>query len=452
MGRKRVSREVNLTEGNFFKNILFYTVPIALMGMLQVLYNAADVIVVGKFGEEGSLAAVGSTGSAISLIINCFLGLSVGAAVDVAQRYGAGDIKGVSESVHTAISISAILGVFISVCGMFLSEPLLTAMSTPEELIPKATLYMKIYFIGVPASLVFNFACGIMRSVGDSGTQLKISVISGITNVILNLVFVIIFKLDVAGVAIATVVSTVLSATLAMRALICSGGAIKFSFRCICIKKSPLINIIKIGLPSGINGTLFGISNVMIQKTINSFGAFAVAGNAAASNIDGLEYQALNSLYQAAISFAGQSYGAKKYDNFKKIIKVCFTYCVVINVIFTVAIIPFGKFIFGIFTDVPMEIEYARRRELIMVTTYFLCGFMDVLTGMIRSIGKSTAAMIISIFGICVFRLLWIYTMCVQFPTPECLYLSYPISWILTASFNGCVFKYLVGKLRKNNS
>ena len=438
-----------MTEGSVLINIIRFAVPLAIMSILQTLYNAADIVVVGNFAGADALASVGATSSSINLIINLFLGLSLGASVTVSQFLGEGNFKKVSKAVHTSVLISIIGGVALMIIGLFIARPIMVLMKTPESVLDGAVLYMQIYFLGMPGQMFFNYGSGILRANGNTKTPLKISMIAGVLNVLLNLLFVIVFKMSVDGVALATIISQYLSAFLTLRVLMHSGGAIRVSLRCLKIDKESALKIIKIGVPSGINGSLFSISNVLIQSTVNTFGAAAVAGNSAAASIEGIQYAALNSFYTASLTFTAQNYGAKKYERFKKIIGACFFAATVVGLFFAMIIIPFGKQLVMIYNTDPEVVEFGFKKLLILSSTYFICTYQEIITAAVRAIGKSFSAMINSIFGVCVFRMLWIYLVFPLFKTPECLFISYPVSWIITLVLNYVLFHFSVKKLKR---
>ncbi len=442
-------KEINMLEGPVLKNIIRFVIPLAIMSILQNLYNAADIIVVGNFAGANALASVGATSSSINLIVNLFIGLSLGASVTVSQFLGEGNLKKVSKAVHTSVLISIIGGTLLMIIGFFIARPLLTVLKTPPEVLDGAVLYMKIYFIGMPGSMIFNYGSGILRADGNTKTPLKISMIAGVLNVLLNLLFVIVLKMSVDGVAYATIISQYLSAFLTLRVLCHSGGATRLSLRALRIDKEALFKILKIGVPSGINSSLFSISNVLIQSTVNSFGAAAVAGNSAAGSIEAFQYAALNSFYQAALTFTAQNYGAKKYERFKRIIGACFLSATVVATFFVLLLVPFGREFIMIYNKAPEVVEFGYIKVLILSVTYVLCTYQEVITGAVRAIGKSFSAMINSVFGICIFRVLWIYLVFPLFKTPESLFISYPISWILVLVMNSILFYLSIKKLKK---
>lgn len=427
--------EIDMSTGSLPKLIIRFVIPQMLSGILQLLYNAADTIVVGRYVGSTALAAVGSTGSLTNLIINLFVGLSVGASVAVAQYYGARDYKNVSQTVHTAMGISVIFGVIASVIGISMAEILLRYMGTPEEVLPYSAIYMRIYFAGMPASMVFNFGSSILRAVGDTKRPFIFLSISGLINVILNLVFVMVFDMGVAGVALSTIIAQLLSAVLVVLSLLRSEGSYKLILREIRIYKDKLLRMMRIGIPAGLQSSIFSISNVLIQSSVNSFGELAMAGNTAASNIDGLIYIACNSFYHASLSFTGQNVGAKKYDRINRILGICVTYAIIIGSVLGVLSYVFGETLLGFFSpDNAQVIQYGMIRLSIMGLTYFLCGVMETLVGSLRGMGASILPMIISVMGVVGVRIGWIYTFFAWNRTLRTLYLSYPASWVITSA------------------
>lgn len=439
----------DFTNGPLLIKLIKFAIPLILTGILQLLFNAADLVVVGRYGSDNALAAVGSTGSLINLIVNMFMGLSVGASVSVAQAYGAKEDKKVSRIVHTAMATSIVGGLAVAAIGFFGAEFFLGLMDTPDGVIELSTLYMQIYFIGMPACMVYNYGAAIIRSVGDTKRPLIILTASGIINVFLNLIFVIKFSLDVAGVAIATSVSQFISAVLIVICLMRIKGSVRFHPKKMRFHKNELLTILKIGIPAGIQGAMFSISNVIIQSSINFFGPEAMSGNAAASNIEGFIYTSMNAFHHTALTFTGQNLGAKKK---KRIVKVCI-YCLMlvtlVGVVLGVSAYLMRNPLLRIYEPDPDDIiviEYGAKRLTVIALTYFTCGIMDVLSGVIRGLGASLMPMLITVISICGTRILWIYTVFKQNHTLFVLYLSYPISWILCISIQIVYYIYVYKK------
>ncbi len=427
--------KMNMCEGPLFKNIVLYTLPIILTGILQLLFNAADLIIVGRFKGSDSVAAVGATSAIINLIINLFIGLSVGVSVSTAQGLGANHDEDVSKTVHTAIPTAIVSGIILTVVGIFCSEYFLTLMGTPDNILDLSATYMEIYFCGITSVMVYNFGSAILRAAGDTVSPLIFLIIAGVVNVILNIIFVTILSMNVEGVALATTISQTVSAVLVITALMKRTDACKLSLKKLRFHGRQLARIVRIGLPAGIQGSLFSISNVLIQSSVNSFGSVVMSGNAAAQNIEGFIYITMNSFHQTAVNFTGQNYGAGKFDRIKKILVITLASVTVSGLILGIAAVISAKPLLAIYiTDSAEAVKYGIVRLQYICLTYFLCGIMDVMTGMLRGIGSSFAPMIISVLGVCGMRICWIYTIfrMEQFHTVTSLYLSYPVSWIIT--------------------
>ncbi len=438
-----------MTTGPFLKKILTFAMPLILTGLLQMIYNTADVIVVGRFAGGQSLAAVGATGSLINLILNIFFGLAMGSGVMVARYIGAQDSKSVHRCTHCAMSLSIVSGIIVSIIGFSLSRTFLMMMDSPDDVIDLSALYLKIYFLGAPASLVYNFGASIVRATGDTKRPLYILTLTGVINIILNLVLVIKFHLDVAGVAIATITSQYISAVLIVRRLMNMENACRLTLRDLRFYGEELKKILAIGIPAGIQNSLFSISNVIIQKTVNSFGSTAMAGIAAGSNYDSIVYTCTNAISQTTMTFSSQNMGAKKYENLGKI----YFRCLIITVIIGVSMGSLGYFfspqIVGIFSTEQPVIEIGAQRLALIMPFYFFCSLMDVGAGQLRGMGKSFEPMIISLLGGCGLRLLWIYTVFPLNPTLINLYWAYPISWSTTFFVHFAFYFIERRKLRK---
>ena len=450
--KKTNSFEIDMCNGPLLGKILRFSFPLIFSGVLQLLFNAADMVVVGKFAGKESLAAVGSTGSLINLLVNVFMGLSVGVNVLVARYYGANQEREVNDTVHTAITLSVVCGVFLSIIGIILAKPLLALMDTPADVIDLAALYMRVYFAGMPVMLLYNFASSILRAVGDTMRPLFFLTIAGVINVGLNLVFVICLHMDVAGVALATVISQACSAICVVICLMRDDASYKLNLKKLTINKKITIQIARIGLPAGLQGAMFSISNVLIQSSINSFGSDAMAGNTAASNLEGFAYTAMNAFHQTAVSFISQNTGARK---FKRCLKVLVQCCVLVTVIggtMCALGLAFAEPLLHLYTDEAIVMEYGLLRLNYILTTYFTCGLMDVLTGCVRGTGHSVLPMMVSLIGVCAFRVVWIFTVFEAYHTLESLYLSYPISWIATAVVHFLCFLFIHRKNTKDVS
>ncbi len=431
---EKLKRNVDMTEGPFFKKMIAFAIPLIITGLLQAFYNAADLIVVGHFKGDSAVAAVGGTGAISHLVIGLFMGMSVGAGVCVAHHIGAKENGEVKSVVSTALILSTALGVIMGIIGFFVSKELLILMDTPEAVLPQATLYMQIIFIGTPASLVYNYAAAMIRSAGDSRKPMIFLAISGVVNVLLNVFLIVAFDMGVDGVAIATIVAQYLSAIMAVVYLTRTSGPLRFSFKTISFDVNKLKKILYIGVPSGIQGCLFSLSNVIIQSSVNSFGDAVMAGSAASGNLESFMYIAMNAIYHVALTFIGQNVGAKKYKNIRKVTFYC---CIIVS---SIGLIGGALFLLlrypliSLYVDSEESMAAAFDRLWIIASTYFLCGNMEVFCAGLRSLNRSVTAMIISLCGACGLRILWIYTVFKYwYHEPRGIYLSYPITWIVTA-------------------
>lgn len=428
----RVSYRMDMTEGPLTTKIIKFTIPVMLTGILQLLFNTADVIVVGRFTGKTALAAVGSTGSLINLLVSLFMGLSIGTNVLVARYQGAKDDKAVSETVHTSIALGIVGGLILLIIGVVATRPLLEMMATPEDVIDQSTLYMRILFFGMPLNLILNFGAAILRAIGDTKRPLYYLTIAGVINLFLNIFLVTVFSLGVAGVAIATVISEGVSCGLILLCLKHETGAIRLYFNRIKINPSKCIDIMKIGLPAGLQGCIFSISNVLIQSSVNSFGSTVMAGNTAASNIEGFVYVSMNSLHQTCISFTSQNFGAGKFKRIKKVLINCLVIVAITGLVLGNSAYFFGKYLLSAYNNEAEVVSYGLIRLSIISTMYFLCGLMDVMVGAMRGIGYSILPMIVSLVGACGLRIVWIYTVFVKFRTLDILFISYPVTWTIT--------------------
>ncbi len=426
--------EIDMCNGPVLKKMLFFSVPLICSGVLQLLFNAVDVVVVGRFAGDNSLAAVGATTSLINLLVNLFVGLSIGANVLVARFYGAKQQKELDETVHTSIMLSILGGIILTIIGVAFAPIFLKWMATPANILGLASTYLRVYFLGMIPMLVYNYGAAILRAVGDTQRPLYYLITAGVINVTLNLVFVIVFHWGVFGVGLATTISQIVSAILVVKCLIKGTGSIKLVPKELKIHKDKLVRIMKIGIPAGLQGVLFSISNVIIQSSINSFGEIVVAGNSAAANIEGFIYVAMNSIYQATISFTSQNYGAGKYDRINKILFNGLGIVTIIGLAMGIGCYLAGPQLLAIYTDSPAVIAEGMVRFSYIALPYVLCGIMEVFVGSMRGMGYVMAPMIVSLIGACVLRLIWIGTIFQvdRFHTIGMLYLIYPISWVVT--------------------
>lgn len=437
----------SMTEGPLLPNIISYTVPIILTSILQLLFNAADLVVVGRFCGSISVAAVGATGAITNLVVNLFIGLSVGAGVSVAHALGAKEDKTAHRTVHTALPAALISGIVLTVVGVAFSGALLRMMGTPDNVLSLSSLYMRIYFGGMTFNMVYNFCASILRAAGDTKSPLIYLTLAGVINVLLNLFFVMVLHMNVAGVALATTISQAVSAVLVVIALMRRNDACRLSLKKMRFYKPQLLKMIRIGLPAGIQSSLFSISNVMVQSSINSFGEVVMSGNAAAGNIEGFVYVGMNSLHQTAVNFVGQNIGAHKYDRARKTLYLCLCCAAVVGISTSMLAYSFAPQLLSIYiTDSAEAISYGVLRMSVICFTYCLCGLMDTTTGALRGMGASVTPMVISVLGVCGVRMGWILTIfqLPQFHTPWWLYISYPISWSFTfaAQFVAFVLVY----------
>lgn len=452
--QKKMSRtyEMDMCSGPLFSKIVIFAVPLILSGILQLLFNAADIIVVGRFAGSESLAAVGSTSALINLLVNVFIGLSVGVNVLVAQFYGAQKLEELDETVHTSIVLAAVSGVFLVMLGELVSGPMLRLMGSPEDVLPLSSLYLKIFFIGMPATLIYNFGSAILRAVGDTKRPLYFLLFAGVINVVLNLIFVIVFSMGVAGVALATVISQCVSAALILWCLIRSDAAYRIVPEKLRMIPSRAAAIAKIGLPAGFQGAVFSISNVLIQSSLNSFGSVAMAGGTASANIEGFVYTAMNALYQTALSFTSQNFGARRYKRMTKIMVYCMLIVTAVGIVMGCGAVLIGEQLLGIYSSDPEVIKVGMQRLTIVSGTYVICGWMDTMVGGLRGMGQSIVPMLVSLTGACALRVVWIYTVFAMNRTLQTLYLSYPVTWTVTLTAHILCYIVIRRKIERNRS
>lgn len=446
---RRGSYEINMTEGPLLGKLIQFSIPLALSGILQLLFNAADIVVVGRFAGSHALAAVGSTGALNMLIVNLFMGLSIGVNVLCARFYGAGQNRDLKETVHTAVLIAALSGFVLIFLGIGLSRPLLRLMDTPADVIDHSVLYMRIIFAGMPASMLYNFGSAILRAVGDTQRPLYFLLTAGIINVALNLFFVIVLHMGVAGVALATVLSQCVSAGLVILCLTRSEGPYRLFLKELKIYGPKLRDMTKIGIPAGIQSSMFSISNVLIQSTVNSFGSVAMAGSTAAGNIEGFLFTSLDAFTQGAQSFVGQNYGAKKMERVRKTVLLCVGLVTALGLVLGVSAYLAGDALLSIYSTDPAVIAFGRQRMLINCVFYFSIGPMNIFVGGMRGMGHSMAPMLDTVFGTCVLRVLWVYTVFAMWPAWTVLFASYPVSWTLTGILTGISYFVIKKKAEK---
>ena len=435
MSSKTKQYEMDMCSGPILRKMLMFALPLMLSSILQLLFNAADIVVVGQFAGDNSLAAVGSNTALINLLTNLFIGLSIGANVVAARHYGAKAWDDLRRTVHTAMLLSMLSGALLLVLGVIGAEQMLIWMQTPEEVLPLATVYLRIYFLGMISTMVYNFGSALLRAVGDTKRPLYFLLCAGIINVILNLLFVIGFQMDVMGVAIATVISETVSALLVLRCLVKEKGGIHLELRAMRIDRKKMLQILRIGLPAGFQGVVFALSNVVIQSSVNIFGNIVVAGNSAAANLEGFVYMAMNAFYQTTLSFVSQNYGAGEQKRINRIVLLGEACVIVTGTLLGNMVVFFGNDLLQIYSNNPEVIAAGMVRLHYISMIYALCGIMDVMVGALRGIGYSIMPMIVSIVGVCVLRLIWLATVfqIPEFHKIETVYLSYPVTWILTS-------------------
>ena len=435
--------QINMTEGPIFVKLLQFSLPLIFSGVLQLLFNAADVIVVGRFAGDNSLAAVGSTGSLINLLVNLFTGLATGTNVISANYFGAKKTKELKETVQTSITISLISGLTLTVIGVFGSKKILQLMQAPDVVLNLANTYLKIYFGGITAAMIYNFGSALLRAKGDTKRPLYILLLAGIVNLILNLFFVINLKMDVAGVALATVISQFLAAVLVILILIHEKDEFHLELKKLKVNPVILRNIAKVGLPAGFQGIMFSFSNVIIQSSVNTFGSIMIAGNSAAINLEGFVYTSMNGFSQGSLTFCSQNFGAKKFNRIKKIVKISQISVIVIGAVLGFLFLMFGNQLLSLYTTSQKVIEAGMIRCWVIFSTYYLCGMMDCMANSIRGIGHSLMPAVSSLTGACIFRIIWLFTIFLipKFHQPITIFISYPISWFLTFIVNFIFYK-----------
>ena len=424
--------DIDMVNGPLAPRIIQFALPVMLASIIQLLFNAADVVVVGKFVGDTSQAAVTSTGSLINLFINLFMGLSVGVNVMVARALGSGDRSRISAVVHTAITLGVVCGLFLVVAGEIFAPLMLRLMGSPDSVIGLSTLYLRVYFLGLPGALTYNFGAALLRAKGDTKRPMYFLTLAGVINVVLNLVFVIVFHWDVAGVAAATAISKYVSAILVVWCLMEETGVMHLDLRRLRVELPVLRDVARIGLPAGLQGALFSLSNVTIQSSVNSMGDIIMAGSGATANIGGFVYTTGNAFYQAAMTFASQNYGAGKTKRVDQAHRWCLLFGVLFPLVSGTLACLFGPQLLSIYTNDPAVIQAGMIRMRMVVTLYWLCGMMEVNSGLLRGLGYSMMPMLVTLVGTCGLRIGWVFTVFQHFRTPESLFLCLPISWVVT--------------------
>lgn len=428
-------KDIKIIDGPVLPNMLRYALPIMLTNILQLFYNSADMYVIGNYCKDpNAFGSVGCTGALINMILGVFIGIGAGASVVLAQSIGAGNKERASKVVHTVFCLSIILGAIVTVIGNLLARPILEAMNTPIEFLDGAALYVQIYFCGSIANIMYNFFAGILRSRGDTVRPLLFSMAGGIVNIVLNIIFVRLFNMGVEGVAIATITSQLISAVLVIIHMNRLDDECRLQFKKLSIDLSVLKQLVKVGLPAGIQGSLFSVSNMLLQTGYNSLGPVIVNANVAAMNVDGYIYNILNSFYHTCLTFCSQNFGAKRFDRVKRVFITGISSVSVLGLVIGIGVYVFAKELVGIFNPDPEILVYAKQRLALVALPYFLCGLMDVGSGFLRSIGYSFRALIITFLGSCVLRIFWVYTVFPMFNDVRALYVVFPISWFVTAA------------------
>ncbi len=450
MNTKTSKYEIDMCNGSILDKLVSFSIPLMLSGILQLLFNAVDIIVVGQFTGNEALAAVGSTTALINVFVNLFIGISLGASVLAARFYATGQEKEMSETVHTSITLALISGIAMGIIGVIAAKGALELMDTPDNVLNLSTLYMRIYFMGMPFFMLYNYGAAILRAVGDTKRPLLFLIISGATNVLLNLLLVIQFHLGVAGVAIATVISQCISCILVLRCLYLSDGSYQLRFNKLGMKTRYVKQIFQIGIPAGIQSTIINFSNVLLQSSVNSFGSVAMAGYTAANNILGFLYVSVNSITQACMSFTSQNYGVRKFKRMDKVLLECLGLTVIVALVLGGGSYLFGAELMHIYTKSTNVIECGIDIMLYTTVTYFLCGIMDLLPGALRGMGHSTVPMILSVIGTVGTRIVWIYVIFPCHRSLDFLFISYPVSWLLTIVMQVICFYFVRKKVHNS--
>lgn len=421
-----------MCNGSILDKLISFSIPLMLSGILQLLFNAVDIIVVGRFTGSEALAAVGSTTALINVFVNFFIGISLGSNVLAARFFAAGKDKEMSETVHTAITLALISGVGMGIIGVLAAKGALMLMDTPDNVLNLSTLYMRIYFVGIPFFMLYNYGAAILRAVGDTKRPLLFLIISGSVNVVLNLIFVIRFHMGVAGVAIATVISQAISCVLVLRCLYRTESSYQLRFSRLGMKAKYVKQIFQVGVPAGIQSTIINFSNVLLQSSVNSFGSVAMAGYTAANNILGFLYVSINSVTQACMSFTSQNYAVRRFKRMDKILLECLGLTVAVSLVFGGGSYLFGSELMHIYTKSADVVACGVDIMLYTTVTYFLCGMMDLFPGALRGMGHSAVPMILSVIGTVGTRIVWIYLVFPYHRALDFLFISYPVSWLLT--------------------
>ena len=451
MRTHRLTKDMDMTSGTLFGKITRVAFPLAFSGILQLVFNAADLAVIGRFSTTGtvSLAAVSSNTALIGLIINVAIGLSLGANVALGQAMGRRDAQAAHRALHTAMALSIVCGLATALVGVLCARLFLEWMQTDALVIDKATLYLRIYFAGAPANIIYNFGVSLLRAKGDTTRPLFYLAIAGVLNVGLNLLLVIVARMDVAGVALATVLSQYLSCFLTVRALLREQGVCRLVLKEIRFHRQELAQIVKVGLPSGILSSFFSIANVLIQSQVNTYGAALIAGSATGNSIEGFIIVSMNAVGNASVTFSGQNFGARRYDRIQQSVGICVLLEFIVCIFGAVLFLAFGRFFLGLYTKDPMVVVYAYNRLWVTLPLYFVCGTAEVFAGGMRGMGRAVRPMLSNLFCICVFRVVWVNTVCLKFHIPELLYFSWPLSWLINIVSSGVLYGLTLSQERR---
>lgn len=452
-------KDMNMLEGPLLSKIIMFTLPLMITNLLQVCYSAADMIIVGFSNVDGALGSIGTTGALINLVVNVFIGFSVGTNVIVARNIGRGDKKATENAVHTSVLFALISGILCAIVGFIISRPVLAMMGNEGHILDLSSLYTRIYFLGTPFIAMTNYLIAILRAKGDTKTPLYILSASGLLNVCLNLVFVLVFKMSVDGVSLATVISNIMSMILLFIKLLNDESWCRIQWSKLKMTKSSIMDIITVGLPAGVQGALFSVSNILIQSSLIGInntlcpgGSAVIDGHAASGSLEGFAYTATNAVCQAATTFTSQHFGARKFKRIGLVMRDCYIVTGIVALICTGVIFGFKDVLIGLYVSEPLAVETAVIRNYILIIPYFTLAFMEVGSGVVRGLGRSITSTVVSLIGSCLLRVVWIYTIFQAFPTLEVLYLSYPISWSLTALFQFIVAFLTRRKYMKEDS
>lgn len=442
-GIKRSKYEIDMCNGTIMDKLISFALPLMLSGVLQLMFNAVDIIVVGRFTGSQALAAVGSTSALINIFTNLFIGISLGSNVLAARFYAAGKSKEMSETVHTSITIALISGIIMAFVGAIFAKGALELMDTPDDVIDQSVLYMRIYFMGMPFFMLYNYGAAILRAVGDTKRPLLFLIISGITNAVLNLILVIVFGLGVAGVAIATVIAQLISCVLVLACLCRSQSSYRLHFNKLGIRRDYMVQIFKVGVPAGIQSVVINFSNALLQSSVNSFGSTAMAGYTAANNLLGFLYVSINSVTQACMSFTSQNLGVGKFKRMDRVLIDCIILSVAVALVMGSSFYIFGRQLIGIYTSDAEVVKCGMEILAYTTLTYFLCGIMDLIPGALRGMGYSAVPMVLSVIGTVGTRVFWIFGIFPYYRSLGILFVSYPASWGLTIVLQAACFYFV---------